>query len=103
MTGEIETYKILNGVSNYGEAFFNISPRTGNLVSRQIAKTKSSNQLDFFSNRVISFWNKLPSNVKNSTSVNNFKNNLDKFRVDGKIKGLQGHFWDLSDEIFKRI
>jgi hypothetical protein len=99
----IETFKILNGFTNYGTEFFNVSPRTGNLVAREISKTKSTKQLDFFSNRVIHYWNKLPLNVKNSTSVNNFKNNLDKFRIHGKTQNLQGHFWELSDEIFNRI
>lgn len=99
----IETFKILNGSSKYGAEFYNISPRTGHLVSRQISKTKSNKQLDFFSNRVIHYWNKLPSEVKNSTTTNNFKNNLDKFRIHGKSQNQQGHFWDLSDEIFKRI
>ena len=99
----IETFKIINGISKYGKQFFNISERTGNLLSRQISKTKSTRQLDFFSNRVIKYWNKLPTDVKNSTSVNNFKNNLDKFRANGIVVGLQGNFWDLSDEIFKRV
>jgi hypothetical protein len=44
----IETFKILNGFSKYGAQFFNISPRTGALLSRQISKTKSTKQLDFF-------------------------------------------------------
>ena len=99
----IETFKIINGISKYGKQFFNISERTGNLLSRQISKTKSTRQLDFFSNRVIKYWNKLPTDVKNSTSVNNFKNNLDKFRANGIVVGLRGNFWDLSDEIFKRV
>jgi hypothetical protein len=99
----IETFKIISGVSQYGSTLFNISERTGNLVSRQKSKTKSARQLDFFSNRVIYFWNKLPTQVKDSTSVNNFKNNLDKFRVNGRKAGLIGHFWDLSDEIYRRV
>ena len=99
----IETFKILNDKNNYGKDFFNVSSRTGNLLSRSMSKTKTTKQLDFFSNRVIKYWNKLPNNVKNSTSVNNFKNNLDKFRVFGKSTNLQGHFWELSDEIFNRI
>ena len=99
----IETFKIINGISKYGNEFFNISERTGNLLSRQISKTKSTKQLDFFSNRVIYYWNKLPTYVKNSVSINSFKNNLDKFRVKGKSSDLQGHFWDLSDEIFRRV
>ena len=99
----IETFKILNDKNNYGKDFFNVSSRTGNLLSRSMSKTKTTKQLDFFSNRVIKYWNKLPNHVKNSTSVNNFKNNLDKFRVFGKSTNLQGHFWELSDEIFNRI
>lgn len=99
----IETFKILNNKNNYGSEFFNVSSRTGNLLSRSISKTKTTKQLDFFSNRVIKYWNKLPNNIKSSTSVNSFKNNLDKFRVFGKSQNLQGHFWELSDEIFNRI
>ena len=44
----IETFKIINGISNYDGHVFNISPRTGNLLSRQISKTKSADQLDVF-------------------------------------------------------
>ena len=39
----IETFKIINGISNYGRYFFNFSPQTGNLLWRQISKTKSIN------------------------------------------------------------
>ena len=53
----METFKVVNGISNYGRHFFNISPRTGNLLSRQILKTKSTKQLDF-ANRVIYLRNK---------------------------------------------
>ena len=44
----IETFKISYGISNYDRYFFNISPQTGNLLSRQILKTKSIYKLDFF-------------------------------------------------------
>ena len=53
-----------NGVSNHVSYFFSISPQIANLLSRQISKTKSINQLDFFTNRVIYFWNKLPNHIK---------------------------------------
>ena len=43
-----ETFKIIHGISNYGRHFFNISSQTGNLLTTQISKTKSVNQLDFF-------------------------------------------------------
>ena len=36
-------------------------------------------------------------------SVNSFKNALDKFRLNGIANNLKGQYWELSDEIFKRI
>ena len=48
MSGDlIETSEIINGISNYGRHFFNISSRNGNLLSREISKIKSSMHLDF--------------------------------------------------------
>ena len=44
----IVTFKIINGISNYGRHFFNISPQAGNLMSKKISETKFTNQLDFF-------------------------------------------------------
>ena len=41
------------------DIFFNISHRTGNLLSRQVLKTDWPNQLIFFANRAIYFCNKL--------------------------------------------
>ena len=43
---QIKTFQIINGISNYGRYFFNTSLQTGNLLSRQISKIKSTNQLD---------------------------------------------------------
>ena len=37
----IETFKIINEISNEGGHFKNISPQTGNLLSSLISKTKS--------------------------------------------------------------
>ena len=95
----IETFKILNGFSNYGQTLFSKSSRTGNLIYRS-SKNKTT---DFFSERVIKYWNKLPELVKNKDSVNGFKNALDKFRKNGIVNQLSGQFWELSDEIFRRI
>ena len=63
---------------------------------------------DNFSNRVIKYWNRLPQDVKSSTSVNNFKNNLDNFRNmnygDGNtVNNLPGQYWELSEDIFSRL
>ena len=52
---------------------FNISPRTGNLLSRQISKTESTDQLDFFANKAIHFWNALLNQIKKSNRVENYK------------------------------
>ena len=43
----IETFKIINRISTYGRHIFNISPQTKYLLSRQISKSQSVNQLDF--------------------------------------------------------
>ena len=44
------------------------------ILKQRTIKSKYSN---FFTNRVVNRWNKLPSNVVNATSINNFKNQLD--------------------------
>ena len=81
----IETFKIINGLNDYGAHFFNLSIRTSNLVARA-----GSRNVDFFSERVIKYWNKLPEYVKNKNCVNSFKNVLDKknwFKcIEGEVK-----------------
>ena len=61
------------------QGFFTISERTKNLVSRP----KKLANLDFFGERVMHYWNKLPEHVKDKNSVNSFKNGLDQFRTNG--------------------
>ena len=53
-------------------------------------------------NRVISYWNKLPSNVKNSTNVNNFKVNLENYKMK-HFDYSTGYFWEVSTQVLKRI
>ena len=65
----IETFKIIKGISNHSRHFCNISPLTGNLLSRQISKPKSINHLNFFAHRVIYFWKKLPNQIENNKKV----------------------------------
>ena len=90
MRGDLlETFKILSKITNYGDGFFNLSSRTNNLVSRP-----GTSNRDFFSERVIKFWNKLPESVKNKNSVNSFKNALDSFRKNGITNNLRGQFWE---------
>ena len=79
-----EIFKIINGISNYSRYFFSISPQIGN--SRQISKTKSTNQLDFFVKRVKYFWNKFPNQIKNRNNILKIRIKLDGFRKNGKKK-----------------
>ena len=95
----IETFKIVHGFSDYGPNLFNISRSGVNLISKPGDQHKMRHS--FFTRRVINFWNKLPSYVKLSKSVDIFKNNLSKFKRLNFHEN--GHFWELSNEIFSRI
>ena len=66
-----------------------------------MASINDKNRNDFFSNRVIKYWNKLPLYVKRSDDVNSFKINLDKFKKSAFY--IEGNFWDVSREIIERI
>ena len=95
----IETFKIVNGLANYGKKLFRFSRSGEKLVSRPGDEHRIKH--NFFARRVIKYWNKLPSFVKFSNSVDNFKSNLEKFK---RLNYFQsGHFWELSFEIFNRI
>ena len=95
----IETFKILNGFSNYGDSLFKLSRSGKKIISRPSDENKF--KYEFFSRRVINYWNKLPSSVTDATSVDSFKNKLEKFKKDQFHK--QGNYWELSFKIFSRI
>jgi hypothetical protein len=95
----IETFKIINGISDYGQHLFKVSRSGTNLISRPGDEHRLKHA--FFPRRVINYWNKLPTYVKFSTSVDSFKNNLSKYkRANFRV---HGNFWELSNEIFNRI
>ena len=50
-------------------------------------------------------WNKLPSDVKNSESLDIFKRNLEMFKSKTIALGIsgRGNYWEISDEVFNRI
>ena len=48
------------------------------LEQKRICKLVCKN---FFSNRILTLWNKLPENVVRSESLNNFKNRLDSLML----------------------
>ena len=59
----------------------------------------------FLPERVLPFWNALPTFVKNSSSVHDFKINLQVFKSDCISKGVteNHHHWSVSDELISKI
>ena len=95
----IETFKIVNGKTNYGANLFRFSRSGAKLLSRPGDEHRAKH--NFFARRVIKYWNKLPYLVKFSKSVDSFKNNLLKFKLDNFNQN--GNYWELSYDIFNRI
>lgn len=81
----IETFKIINqyyNLPNIEDIYIireSSRPNRGHKIqlTRDLAKTKPAHH--FLSNRVVHNWNKLPEHVVSATSINNFKNKLDKW------------------------
>ena len=53
------------------------------ILKKQVNKSKYSN---FFTNRVVNNWNKLPTHIVNAKSINEFKNSIDKHYKDIQFK-----------------
>ena len=71
-----------------------------------MTKDTTSDRRDFFSERILKYWNILPKNVKMSESVNSFKANLENYKVRSLANAFHnstGHFWDVSGHIMDRI
>ena len=83
----IQVYKIANDIydpvsTNSIFEFTNNARLRGHkfkINKQQVNKTK---YLKFFSNRVITKWNNLPSNVIEAKTLNDFKNKLDNHNKD---------------------
>ena len=70
----IEIFKIMNSfVVNYGQNMFrkNVSYQTPNLPVISLHSLRTAH--DFFSNRVIKYWNQLPLGVRCAASIDTFK------------------------------
>ena len=102
----IETYKMVNGIVDYGKNVFKVSRSGSNIVSKvntscsdkAILKLRSS----FLPERVRNYWNKLPMYVKNSINVNIFKSNLEKFKKSTSERNSE-YFWEVSEIIIDKI
>ena len=77
----IETFKILKGLEGIPlNSLFelNTSVTRGNSLKLNKQRSRLNIRYNNFSQRVINAWNRLPERVISSTTVNGFKNNLDR-------------------------
>jgi len=83
----IETFKILTGREhvNYSK-FFELANVTSGLRGHSLKlfkrRCRTTVRQNFFSLRVVNEWNKLPQDVVEASSVNMFKNRLDRHWQD---------------------
>ena len=88
----IEVFKIFKGFSNLdANKYFTIdhSNLTRNNGFKIIPKRFQSHEAKyFFFNRIVNVWNKLPSEVVNSNSIESFKNKVDKYLKDNPQQAL---------------
>ena len=78
----IETFKILKGKEGIPmNSLFslNTSVTRGNSLKLNKPRSRLNIRQNFFSQRVINAWNQLPEFVISSTSVNGFKNTIDRY------------------------
>ena len=105
----IEAFKVISGLTDYGLDMFGVSRSGLNLVSSNRCSKSGAKvtklQKSFLSERVIPFWNKLPSEVKTSETVLSFKVNLEKFKKENISNGSvnESHFWNVSNEVVSKI
>ena len=84
----IEVFKILNGFDKVrpGLLTLEIDSITRNngykLIGNRFRTDKAKN---FFTNKIVNVWNLLPNSIVSSTTINQFKNRIDKYFTDDKI------------------
>ena len=99
----IETFKIVNNLVDYGSTLFHVGRSGKNIIVRPDCNISSVRKLrnGFLSNRIVTYWNQLPVNVKLSESVEQFKINLENFKKSSNI--LSGNYWEVSYLILDKI
>ena len=98
----IETFKIINGFSNYGRDLFRFS-RNGEKLLHPVGK-RNTQQIDFINTRVIEYWNKLPTYVKECTTVTGFKERLEYFKSKSLASGSEiTNYWTLTKTLLEKI
>ena len=102
----IETFKIVNGLVDYGKNVFKTS-RRNNIVSKVNLGSTNSKEIDklrsmFLPERIKNYWNNLPMYCKNSVDVNSFKINLDRFKKEC-IHSDDNNYWEVSNLILDKL
>ena len=87
----------VSGVLNFSRSGLNILCKQGKCKDSKINRVRRK----FLNDRVTLIWNKLPTEVKISSSLNVFKSNLELFKCKTKALGTcgTGNFWEISDEV----
>ena len=78
----IEVYKIINGFDLLGDNILTVDRNSitrNNGLKLKGKRFHTDVAKNFFANRVINEWNKLPHEVVHAPSINSFKNRLDKY------------------------
>ena len=80
----IETFKMVKGLTDVDYTkFLQISAHCktgGNSLKLEKKQCRNNIRRSFFSQRIVSDWNKLPEEVVSAETVNSFKNRLDNWR-----------------------
>ena len=87
----IQVFKIANNYydTTTTKSLFNFSNNTRlrghnlKIIKQTVNKSKYAN---FFTNRVVNTWNKLPSHIVNAKSINEFKNLFDEHNKENQYK-----------------
>ena len=82
---QIEVFKILNGYENIDSNIFFRNKKSQITREHNFTLVKKQSRLDVrkfsFSQRTINVWNKLSTECVHASSVNMFKNRIDKYLV----------------------
>ena len=82
---QIEVFKIVNGYEDVDRNMFFKLKESSRTRGHKAALVKEQCRLDMrkysFSQRVINKWNKLPNDCVNASSVNMFKNIIDRYLI----------------------
>ena len=105
----IETFKIVNGIVEYGKNIFRLSRSNRNIIRKTNVNYNAKNSAiicklrsSFLPERVRNYWNNLPNYVKSSVDVPSIKSNLEIFKRDCSHNS-EHNYWEVSSLIINKI